>query len=459
MVADGSSTGGRRRGWRDRLAFADDGSYAHRPGELLVVDAERGLNALGDRFRSVAAVGEVGPFTHVRVEELGDPRSAVEDLRLLGIKAQPNHVYFADCDCQCPPHPSQAGTGASPVYASPVYASPVYASPVYASPVYASPVYASPVYASPVYASPVYASPVYASPVYASEQQLTGVRHSTARPATAASAAEAAALLARATGGGPRVVVLDTGLAEGAFRPAALGAMVVAARSDADIPDDAPVDGELDAAAGHGTFIAGLVSMVSPGADVVVVRVLHGEGDGDELAIANAILSLAGQVDVLNLSFSGYTLDHPLALAHAVRQVQTSGAIVVASAGNDATCQPTFPASLPGVVSVGAIGPNGPAPFTNYGPWIRACAPGVDLISSFFDGFNGIEQAPPGGVDPDAFFGWARWSGTSFAAPIVSGALARLMERGATGAEAVARLIDAPHLMRIPNLGTVVNAP
>ena len=131
---------------------------------------------------------------------------------------------------------------------------------------------------------------------------------------------------------------------------------------------------------------------------------------------------------------------------------------MVSSAGNDATCRPTFPAALPGVISVGAVGPAGPAPFTNYGPWVRACAPGVDLLSCFFADFDGKGQPGADAVDPDSFHGWAMWSGTSFAAPVVVGALVRVMkEAGCTAREAVARVIDAPALMRIPNLGTVVN--
>ena len=47
----------------------------------------------------------------------------------------------------------------------------------------------------------------------------------------------------------------------------------------------------------------------------------------------------------------------------------------MASAGNDALSRPVLPAALPGVVGVGALGPGGPAPFPNYGPWVDACAP------------------------------------------------------------------------------------
>ena len=144
-------------------------------------------------------------------------------------------------------------------------------------------------------------------------------------------------------------------------------------------------------------------------------------------------------------------------MAGAIADAQDRGYVVVASAGNDGICRPTYPAALPGVVSVGAIGPFGPPLFTNYGPWVRACAPGVDLVSTFFANWNG--KHPLAGDDPDDYAGWARWSGTSFAAPVVAGALVREMAlSGISAQDAVTRVIDNPALLRIPQLGTVVNA-
>ncbi len=182
-------------------------------------------------------------------------------------------------------------------------------------------------------------------------------------------------------------------------------------------------------------------------------------GDGDEATIATAIdaIGAAGDCDLLSLSFGGYALERMYVLEAALRRVQSAGTVVVASAGNDSTCSPTYPAALPGVIGVGALGPSGPAPFTNYGRWVRACAPGVDLVAPFFDHFNGV-TTPAGDTDPDDFRGWARWSGTSFAAPVVVAALAREMRlSGVDAKQAVARVIDAPGLLRIPDLGTVVN--
>lgn len=66
---------------------------------------------------------------------------------------------------------------------------------------------------------------------------------------------------------------------------------------------------------------------------------------------------------------------------------------------------------------------------------------------------------------PDLNFrGWAIWSGTSFAGPIVASAIARLtmtaptvLNRTITTNEAKRRLIDPPWLLHVPGLGTVVN--
>jgi subtilisin family serine protease len=118
--------------------------------------------------------------------------------------------------------------------------------------------------------------------------------------------------------------------------------------------------------------------------------------------------------------------------------------------------RPVFPAAFPGVVGVGAFGPTGPAAFTNFGPWVDACAPGVDLVGIFFSWSDRPEHL--------RFRGWAIWSGTSFACPIVAGAIARLVTTAPvvfnhtlTAADAKRRLLEPPWLLRIPNLGTVVN--
>jgi subtilisin family serine protease len=297
----------------------------------------------------------------------------------------------------------------------------------------------------------VYATPVYATPVYATQLQQNGHRHSSAAPVTAPTTP-----IRQAPAGAPvpRVTILDTGLARKTLRPKALDLVHHAQNGWAEGPDD---DGDdyLDPAAGHGTFIAGLIDLLTPGCDLTAERVLSNYGAGDEVAIAQRIDAAAA--DLLSLSFGGYALAHMNVLAAAISGAQQKGTVVVASAGNDGICRPSLPAALPGVVSVAALGPNGPARFSNYGPWVRACAPGVDIVSRFFTKFDGAGTAPPGGIDPDKFASWARWSGSSFSAPIVVAALARELQHGLTPAEAVERVVDAPGLLRIPDFGTVVN--
>ncbi|MGB8861250.1 MAG: S8 family serine peptidase, partial [Ilumatobacteraceae bacterium] len=124
-------------------------------------------------------------------------------------------------------------------------------------------------------------------------------------------------------------------------------------------------------------------------------------------------------------------------------------------AGNEATCRVSWPSALPGVIAVGALGWDGPASFTNYGDWVDACAPGVFVVSRFHDGIDYYDDLDPKTAD---FHGWAKWCGTSFAAPIVAAAIAREAALyGISTSAAADRVVHDPRLFRIPGLGTVVN--
>ena len=446
------------QGWSGRVSFTPGGEpIAYRPREIIILDTEASRNRLlrtvrtngrqpsGDEITFEAPRAgerrEGNPVAaYVVARNVADPQVVVQQLRTAGVDAQLNHVLFAHCGTGCcEPHPAAAaGVTGSPVYATPVYATPVYATPVYATPVYATPVYATPVYAT-------------------GHEKATGLRRSSARCVGAAEAAEARARLETvaqfAAGGDADVVIIDTGEPQQGFDPGPQG-MQNPGSDPTDRPD-ADADDRLDPCAGHGRFIQGLVKQLAPAAGVVVRQAIEPEGDGDEASIAALIGDLPDAPErgaILNLSFGGYVLDTDgLLLAKAIADLQARGWVVVASAGNDGTCRRTYPAALPGVISVGAIGPHGPAPFTNYGPWVRACAPGVDLVSTFLGEFDGDSETGP-------LTGWVRWSGTSFSAPVVTGALIQeAIVRGITVQEAVRRIIDAEGLLRLHNLGTVVN--
>lgn len=286
--------------------------------------------------------------------------------------------------------------------------------------------------------------------------QATGARRSSARPAPEP---DDVGKDGDSKKTGARIAILDTGYAQ-TFKPSGL--------PDDDFDprgwDNPSEDGDqyLDPAAGHGTFIAGVIEQIAPGCKLEVHEVLSTYGHGDEDEIGKELLALLDRPkkerpQIVNLSFGGYTIVGMEFLAEAVAKLQREGIIVVASAGNEATCVPTFPAALPGVVSVGALDQDGwPAEYTNYGRWVRACTVGTDVVSIFFEGFNGAEPSV-GGVDIDDFKeGWARWSGTSFAAPRVAAALALELADGKTAAQAVKNLIDNDQADKRPMLGTVV---
>jgi hypothetical protein len=234
---------------------------------------------------------------------------------------------------------------------------------------------------------------------------------------------------------------------------------------DASDEPDTDKDDYLDPVAGHGMFIAGLLLQYAPGVSVKVVSALTTYGDGNEWSISRKINELVRDAippHIINLSFGTYAAEKPDRLAEAITSATRRGIVVVASAGNDGTSRPTYPAAYAGVVSVGALGPDGPATFSNWGEWVRASAPGVDVASGFWT-FNGKTSGEAGG-DADEYAGWALWSGTSFSAPIVAAALARELQaqehRGQIITHrAVDQVLDHPRLHRLPCFGTVINPP
>lgn len=178
--------------------------------------------------------------------------------------------------------------------------------------------------------------------------------------------------------------------------------------------------------AGHATFVTGLILSQAPGATVEVRHVLDATGTADSWSVAEAIVRF-GQtdLDVLNLSFVSYTEDGepPLVLSTAVDRLDPR-IVVVAAAGNHGALQgrdgvkPAWPAALDDVIAVGAADEDGRiADFTPDAPWVDILAKGIAVRSTYLEKFAG----PDGG---DEFDGWAEWDGTSFAAALVSGAIA-----------------------------------
>lgn len=268
----------------------------------------------------------------------------------------------------------------------------------------------------------------------------------------------------------PRMLVLDTGLRtlDARAEHPDLTNCIVHERwrdrrrtgrwDDEDEPDDDGA-GRLDYQAGHGTFISGIIRQLCPDAEVHHSGVLTSYGDGDDAsviaAIERAVRRLAAKdcYDIVVMSFGTYgAQDEAPPLADAIGLLTSS--VVVASAGNDATSRRYYPAALPGVIAVAALDSGGRAAFSNFGGWVDACAPGVDVVSTFFTNFDDTD---PDGSVVDRYRGWASWSGTSFAAPRVAATIAEEMYLyGGSAADAWGRL-SHDRRYRAPDLGVVFN--
>jgi hypothetical protein len=236
----------------------------------------------------------------------------------------------------------------------------------------------------------------------------------------------------------------------------------VEAVDDEDEPDD-DGGGFLDFEGGHGTFIAGIVRQVCPDADVYTAGVLSSFGDGDVAGVTAAferVRKVAGPFDIVVMSFGGFMSEDDGALfGRALRRLIGNG-LGVAAAGNQATSRRYFPAALCDVVAVGALGEDGKAWFSNFGSWVDACAPGIDVVSTFFTSYKEQpykQEAPPIDDPGHSYEGYARWSGTSFSAPKVAGAIAQEVYLNATSAREAWASLSAYQRYRYPDLGTVFN--
>jgi subtilisin family serine protease len=259
-------------------------------------------------------------------------------------------------------------------------------------------------------------------------------------------------------GAGVLVGVLDTGAVDHAW---------YRGRVDFDQSDLAVQVGpggveQLATDAGHGTFIAGVLLQHAPGARVIARAVCDGNGWLEDLGLAVNLATIAPLVNILSLSLCGLSHDDSGMLGTEVALDAARRAnpdlVVVAAAGNNRFDRPTYPAAYKRVIGVAAVAFDGPASrwrraeFSNYGWWVDAGAPGVAVHSTYLD-YDG--QLSDGSVA--SFENWARWSGTSFATPRVAGAIAAAMSRGLSAHEVVYRMIDAPWVVRQPDIGVVIN--
>ncbi|MGG0737702.1 S8 family peptidase [Niallia taxi] len=171
---------------------------------------------------------------------------------------------------------------------------------------------------------------------------------------------------------------------------------------------------------GHGTHVAGTIAAVenangvvgaAPESSLLIVKVLNGQGSGQYDWIANGIhYAIEQNVDIISMSLGGP--DDVQALHDAVKRAVDNQILVVCAAGNegdgrDTTEELGYPAAYNEVISVGSVDfTRSSSEFSNSNREVDLAAPGENILSTYLNGQ------------------YARLSGTSMAAPHVSGGLA-----------------------------------
>jgi subtilisin family serine protease len=186
---------------------------------------------------------------------------------------------------------------------------------------------------------------------------------------------------------------------------------------------------------GHGTACAGIIGArgeqipegLAGAARMLAVRVLAaaqmtGRPRVTALgAITDIDLGLKIAIDlgarVFNLSFgtpeTALRKDDPRPHADIIAYARRRGCVLVAASGNSGDTTRYYPACLDGVIAVGAVAADRtPTSFMTRGDHVDLCAPGERIVST---GLGGLQLN----------------TGTSFAAPFVTGACALVMARAA----------------------------
>jgi hypothetical protein len=263
-------------------------------------------------------------------------------------------------------------------------------------------------------------------------------------------------------GAGVLIYMADTGLLQDAATHPWLASGVQPQDPVNDIdPLDPGTPPVIPACAGHGTFGAGVLRCMAPDAEIIMARALiHGGSEVESSLVRRLGSALALGADIFHLTMACLSRnDQPLIGFEAwLRLLRRLNGICIAPAGNCGFDRPEFPAAFPGVIGVGALGGDwrGRATFSNFGPWVDVYAPGRDLVNAFATGTYECYVYPYTGPPPQVrnFYGMAKWSGTSFSTPIVTGLIAsRISRTGESPRQAAAAVLAEARSQAIPGVG------
>ena len=216
--------------------------------------------------------------------------------------------------------------------------------------------------------------------------------------------------------------------------------------------------------AGHGTFIAGVVRCTAPETKVFVEGFAIGGVGGGGVLESDLVVqleeALAHDPQVINLSAGCRTrLDLPsIALETFYRtRLRKRDCVLVAAAGNDSWSAPFWPAAFDWAVGVGSLDRDGRvSDYSNFGVSADVYALGRNHVNAFPDGTFECHETPDKGDIRVFGTGMARWSGTSFAAPVVAGLIAReISETGGTARDAAEAVLAGADHESDPGVGPI----
>jgi hypothetical protein len=212
------------------------------------------------------------------------------------------------------------------------------------------------------------------------------------------------------------IAILDTGLASKQtylWNKTYAAANFVESGSPFDMPrnQDSNGNGTPDEAVGHGTMVAGIVDQIAPLTRLAIARVADSDGRATAWRLIKGLaFAVNAKAEVANISLG--SSNQIVAMTDVLDWCDEKNLLVVAAIGNNAHEGAVFPSRISKVICVSGLKPdNVKAPFSNWDGTADAAAPATGIVSQYYNGQMGI------------------WSGTSFAAPMVSGAIADVLRR------------------------------
>jgi subtilisin family serine protease len=220
-----------------------------------------------------------------------------------------------------------------------------------------------------------------------------------------------------------------------------------------------PVDGaalpNLEEYDGHGSFIEQVIHCRAPGAKIQHIEFpVHPATHRNGGVVSEYVLAdLLGQAldmepDIINISagchrhndlpFVGFRNEWRKRSTELRKKVA-----VVAAAGNDRSSSPFFPAANRFAIGVGSLDDDDAVSrFSNYRRSSDVFVLGGDHINEFPRGRYRCRWQPYENKERVFETGWARWSGTSFAAPLFAGLIAAKMQAGDSARQTAWDLIE-----------------